>query len=108
MIFGYTIVDRKVDFNGRSDIVLMNNIVLIMEKMMASFFLKMVIAIANGKIGIHPLDIKFEPKDWKDLNIYEFINEYYYDISYDCKLTPTPTYNFIQKLLKNHILYDRK
>lgn len=107
MIFGYTIIDRKVDFKGKSDITLMNNIVLSMEKIMSSFFLKIVIAVANNKIGLHPLVIRFEPLDWKDINIYKFIDEYYYPYELEyCFDKKTPTYKLIEKMIKKRIIYS--
>lgn len=100
MIFGYTIIDRKVEFKDKSDVVLMNNVVLTMEKMMSSFFLKIVIAIANGHIGFNTLEIKFKPDDFKDIDICLFIDEYYDSVFFN----KTKEYKFIEKLLKKHII----
>lgn len=107
MKFGYTIIDRKADFKDKSDVVLMNNIVLTMEKMMSTFFLHIVLAVANNNIDLSPLEIKFKPDDFKDIDICIFIKEYHElckGYNGEEKLVKTPEYKFIEKLLKKHII----
>ena len=101
---GYTIINRKVDFEGKSDLVLMNNVTLIMQKLISNFVFEIVLAIANNKIGFHTLDINLSKNDLSNLNIYNYIDNYWYGGEYDDPVTKSTEYKNILYLLKRHII----
>lgn len=106
---GYTIINRKVDFEGKSDLVLMNNITLIMQNLISNFVFKVVLLIANNNLEFAPFQINSYNKDLDNLNIYDYIHDYHisrFD-PVNCRFDFTnksEEYKNILYLLKKHII----
>lgn len=96
MEYGFKIVDREVEFHGKSDAALMNNIVLIMQDQISEYFKEIVIAVVNGRIGLHSYEVGINHRHCHDLC--DAVDDYW-SISYD-SIAKTREYKNILYLLK--------